>query len=381
MRTVNESRLRAASVVADARSVTREFIPGLELARLFYAETVRPLLDQHFPGLPHTAALIGAGSEVLGYDTARSTDHNWGPRLQVFLSSAAETQLRDSVHEVLTELLPAEFRGHPTVFAASGAEDQPPSHWITVAGLRHWLTETLGFDPTEPIGLLDWLATPTQVLAEITGGAVFHDGLADESGGLEAARANLTWYPHDVWLYVLACQWQRIDQEEPFPGRCAEVGDDLGSAVVTARLVRDLMRLGLLMQRRYPPYSKWLGTALARSPAAPSFVPPLRATAVAASWPERERNLCEGYEAAARLHNALALTPHLNPSVRPRFYDRPFRVLGAARFADAVRDQIQDDRVRELPTVGAVDQFIDSTDALTGDPAQLRAAVAARLGI
>ena len=361
--------------------VTREFMPGLELSRLFYVETVRPLLDQFFPRLPHTAALIGAGSEILGYDTARSTDHNWGPRLQVFLSSAADAQLRDSVHELLTERLPAEFRDYPTVFAASEAEDQPPSHWVTVAGLRPWLTEMLGFDPTEPIGLLDWLATPTQVLAEITGGAVFHDGLADENGGLQAVRAKLTWYPRDVWLYVLACQWQRIDQEEPFPGRCAEVGDDLGSAIVAARLVRDLTRLTLLMQRTYPPYSKWLGTALARSHAAASVVPPLQATMAAARWQERERNLCEGYEAAARLHNALALTPHLDPSVRPRFYDRPFRVLGAARFADALRDQIQDDRVRELPTVGAVDQFIDSTDALTGDPGRLRAAVAARLSI
>ncbi|HWD74857.1 MAG TPA: DUF4037 domain-containing protein, partial [Solirubrobacteraceae bacterium] len=47
-------------------------------------------------------------------------------------------------------------------------------------------------------------------------------------------------------------------------GRCAEAGDELGSAVVTARLARDLMRLCLLMRRRYPPYSKWLGTAFAR---------------------------------------------------------------------------------------------------------------------
>ncbi len=92
----------------------------------------------------------------------------------------------------------------------------------------------------------DWLATPSQRLAEVTGGAVFHD----ESGELSRVRAALGWYPHDVWLHVLRCQWQRISREEPFPGRCAEVGDELGSAVVTAQLVRDLMRLWLLMIRR-----------------------------------------------------------------------------------------------------------------------------------
>ncbi len=46
-----------------------EFIPGLELSRLFYWEVVRPLMDRHYPGLPHAAALIGLGSEVLGFDT------------------------------------------------------------------------------------------------------------------------------------------------------------------------------------------------------------------------------------------------------------------------------------------------------------------------
>jgi hypothetical protein len=46
-----------------------EFIPGLELSRLFYWEIVRPLLDQRYSQLSHAAALLGPGSEVLGLDT------------------------------------------------------------------------------------------------------------------------------------------------------------------------------------------------------------------------------------------------------------------------------------------------------------------------
>jgi len=56
------------------------FIPGLELSRRFYWEAVRPVLDAEFPGLRHSAALIGTGSEVLGFDTPMSSDHHWGPR-------------------------------------------------------------------------------------------------------------------------------------------------------------------------------------------------------------------------------------------------------------------------------------------------------------
>jgi len=38
------------------------FIPGLDLSGLFYEEAVAPLLADYFPGLPHSAALIGYGS-------------------------------------------------------------------------------------------------------------------------------------------------------------------------------------------------------------------------------------------------------------------------------------------------------------------------------
>ena len=101
---------------------------------------------------------------------------------------------------------------------------------------------------------------PQQPLLEVTAGGVFHDGL----GELIPMREKLAWYPHDVWLYLLASQWMRIAQEEPFVGRCAEAGDELGSRIVAGRIVRDLMRLCFLIERRYAPYSKWLGTAFAR---------------------------------------------------------------------------------------------------------------------
>ncbi len=54
------------------------FLPGLDLCRIFYLEAVRPLLEQAYPGLPHAAARLGPGSEVLGFDTERSVDHDWG---------------------------------------------------------------------------------------------------------------------------------------------------------------------------------------------------------------------------------------------------------------------------------------------------------------
>jgi len=349
------------------------FLPGLELAGRFYADVIRPGLDGRCPGLRYSAALLGPGSEVLGFDSERSTDHDWGPRLQLLLAAGTPRPEADRIGSALDGWLPASFRGYPVRFALSGEPPAAARHHVRVAALDDWLRGQLGFDPRAGISTLDWLATPTQRLAELAGGAVFHDGL----GELAPARASLAWYPRDIWCYLLACQWQRISQEEPFPGRCAEAGDELGSVAVTARLARDLMRLCLLMDRRYPPYSKWLGTAFSRSAAGPAVGPPLRAALAADGWPAREQHLTQALLAAATAHNQLGLTEPVPATMRP-FWDRPYLVLDSGRFAAALHGAIQDPAIRALPMAGAVDQFTDSTDALA-DAAALRAAVAALL--
>src|SRR5205814_860732 len=109
----------------------------------------------------------------------------------------------------------------------------------------------------------------------------------------DPGQGALSWYPPDVWRYVLSCQWSRIAEEEAFGGRCAEAGDELGSVVVTARLARDLMRLWLLMHRRYPPYSKWLGSAFAQAPGGGRLGRHLADALAAAGWAAREREFAQ----------------------------------------------------------------------------------------
>ena len=65
------------------------FQPSLELNAAFYQEIVEPTVRP----VPHAAALLGWGSDVLGFDTARSTDHGWGPGCR---SSSATTRSKTS---------------------------------------------------------------------------------------------------------------------------------------------------------------------------------------------------------------------------------------------------------------------------------------------
>ena len=94
-----------------------EFIPGLQLSEAFYNEAVRPILDTHFPGLIYSAALIGSGSEVLGFDTPMSSDHHWGPRVLLFLNDADFEHYKQPIHDILGNELPLPFVISPHILA------------------------------------------------------------------------------------------------------------------------------------------------------------------------------------------------------------------------------------------------------------------------
>jgi hypothetical protein len=55
--------------------------------------------------------------------------------------------------------------------------DGPVLHRVDVATAAELFGGVLGFSPLDGVSLTQWLATPTQRLAEATAGAVFHDGL------------------------------------------------------------------------------------------------------------------------------------------------------------------------------------------------------------
>jgi uncharacterized protein DUF4037 len=347
-----------------------DFIPGLKLSEYFYHEAVRPVLDADFPVLAHTAALIGSGSEVLGFDTPMSSDHHWGPRLILFLSQDDDARFHERIHETLRNKLPTTVHGYSTHFTPPDPEDNgtrllqpleagPVNHMVFIYTLTEFFQSALNIDPYSAFDAADWLTFPSQRLRALTQGAVYHDDL-----GLNTLRKELAYYPHDVWLYLLAAGWTRIGQEEPFVGRTGYVGDDLGSQVIAARLTRDIMRLCFLMERQYAPYSKWFGTAFLRLACAERLTPLLRAAMLGQNWQEREKYLSAAYEILAEMHNALGITGALPTRVSP-FHGRPFQVIHGESFASAIKAAIRDQTVKHIPTdIGAVDQFSDSTDLL-----------------
>ena len=345
------------------------FIKGRELSRLFYQEAVSPILRHRFSGVRHTACLIGPGSDVIGYDTEESTDHDWGPRLQLFLSQNDWNHESAEIDEQLATELPRMFHGFSTGFSVPDGEgvripDSSPGgpirHAVRINTVNQFFKFYLGTDPFTETSVSEWMTFPEQTLLETTRAAIFHDDL-----GLEGLLAKFRYYPHDIWLYLLASQWRRIEQLEPLMGRSGAVGDELGSTLIANQIVLDLARLCFLMAKRYAPYAKWLGTAFRDLDGADLMIPVLSTVLTSNHWKQREDNLAEAYELVASMHNALSITEPIHAHVRP-FHNRPYRVIEAQNFAQAISNEIVDPHVRSLPhLLGSVDQISHSVDILS----------------
>jgi hypothetical protein len=326
-------------------------------------------------------------------------DHDWGPRLTIWLDEPDFDAWQVRLGTLFGNELPAAFRGFPTRYARHEADgtfhmteredarrldhlititttsrwfggiaeaDIDTSTWIRLPG--EWLADTFSWvtDQAEigsgsrSLDPATWVTLPQQSLLEMTSGRIFRDDI----GAVTRVRSALEWYPDDVWRYLMAAQWMRIDQLEPFIGRCGEVGDDLGSQIVAMTLVRDVMKLAFLIERRYAPYPKWFGTGFQRLDLAAALVPHLDKARFAGTWQERERGVVDAVVVLAERHNELCLTGWIDPTPG-KFHARPFTVVGSARFSEALLARIRDPDVRALPrNIGSIDQFMDSTDAL-----------------
>ena len=356
----------------DSRQKQPPFAPGLVLAEGFFHKEVEPILGSRYPGLQYSAALIGMGSEVHGFDTEMSTDHHWGPRAMLFLHPDDFGSKRDAIRTSLSNELPTTCLGYSTNFSKHPEDNVqilrpitsgPINHQVETYTIEGFFTDYLNIEISKGLQPADWLTLPHHRLRSVTSGRVFRDDI-----GLEKARTQFSWYPHDVWLYILASAWARVGQEEHLMGRAGSVGDENGSAIIGSRLVRDIMRLAFLMERKYPPYPKWFGTAFSQLRAAAELEPILASVLHATSWRERETGLCDAYSILIKNHNSLGITAPLSAEVS-QFWGRPFQVIWGEKIAKTIVQCIKDPAVVPLTKrrlIGSIDLISDNTDLLEG---------------
>lgn len=348
-----------------------KFIPGLQLCEQFYKEVVKALIETEFHGLKYSAGLIDYGSEVLGFDTERSSDHHWGPRVLLFLSPK-DISKRNPISSYLSENIPPTFCGYSTHFSnaneigvqllSEAKAGQSINHRVEIHTIESFFREYLLINPNDDLTASDWLTLSEQKLRTIRSGKIFYDQL-----GLMLVQKKLHYYPKDVWLYMLASEWMKVSQEEPFVGRAGDVGDELGSKIVAARLVQSIMKLCFFMEKDYAPYSKWFGTAFSRLKCAKILSPILDKVLFSKDWKEREKYLSQAYKVIAQMHNDLKLTKPLAAAVSS-FHDRPYLVIHGDVFANELKKEIKDPAVKKISAdIGSVNQLSNTVDLLEND--------------
>jgi hypothetical protein len=358
-----------AAARPDGDGKEMKFVPGLKLNQLYYSEVVGPLLKKYDPELRYSAALIGYGSDVLGFDNATSMDHNWGPRMQLFLSGDDSGRVGE-IDQYLRHNLPGEFLGFSTNYTAKrddGTQTMCPkqndevNHLIEICELDGYFAGFLRKDPTR-LSSLDWLCIPEQRLVELTAGLVFYDGLAR----LNELRSLLRYYPQDVKLIKLAAYWQCIANEEAFIGRGVELGDLLHVKLVSARLVNSLLKICFVLKETYVPYSKWFSRAFERLD-----LPQVKTAALrvlhANDPKEIEDHWAELCTLVLDLQNHTPGIPAVTNEIGD-YYKRPYKVIMAGAIVDELRQAIGDEQLRalDLALVG-LDNKNDAVDFTNDD--------------
>ena len=219
---------------------------GLDLARQLYEETVRPALAAEFPMQEGRIAvgLAGPGSECYGFDDEISRDHDFAPRLCLWIPAedaeeyGARLQKR---YEELTAHLPG---------VSAQARDR--SGVIPIPEFYRRFTGC----PGAPEGSLYWLRVSDHHLAAATNGEVFRDDL----GAFTAIRRTLLrGYPIDVMRKKLAARLFAMGQagQYNYP-RCARRGDTVAMTLALDEFLRAALQTIYLLNGRYAPFYKWL---------------------------------------------------------------------------------------------------------------------------
>lgn len=172
------------------------FTPALELNEHFYHEAVKPLVSAEYPDLQYAAALIGPGSEVNGFDTTMSMDHDWGLHFFIFVRDEDKSQCQPLAN-MLSHRLPTTFAGFPVAISQASPKPQvrvleeplsgPIQHHITPITLREFCIRHLGHNVLQQLEPKDWLSLAAHSVGETVKGRVFHDG----TGELTSLRQKL----------------------------------------------------------------------------------------------------------------------------------------------------------------------------------------------
>ena len=229
---------------------------GLEIARGYYEEFGKPMLESEFADiLPFLAAgFTGSGSEHYGYDDEVSRDHDFEPGFCIFLPG------EDVIDHRRAFQLERAYARLPKEYAGIKRQRISP-----VGGNRNGVLRTDEFflrsigSANGELTTMQWLRLSDYALAEAVNGEVFFDNY----GEFSRIREELICMPEDIKLKRLAGNLLIMAQAGQYNFlRCMKHGEAEAAQLACVEFVGAAMRTNFLLQDRYMPYYKWSFRAL-----------------------------------------------------------------------------------------------------------------------
>lgn len=224
---------------------------GLELARAYYEEYGRPMIEEKFPEYAGRIAvgLAGEGSECFGYDDELSRDHDFEAGFCLWITEEDGEKIGFPLFRAYGKL-PGEFMGVKKERASLFGGGRKG-----VMEISEFYSRMIGF-PGVPDGWEQWLGIPEYALAQAVNGQVFRDDLGEFS---RIRRELEKGYPEDVRRKKIAARAALMAQSGQYNyARCRKRGEYGAAALAAAEFAKAGISMVFLLNNRYTPYYKWM---------------------------------------------------------------------------------------------------------------------------
>lgn len=243
---------------------------GMELAREFYEQAGRPMLQQKYPeyACRIAAGLVGEGSECLGFDDAFSVDHDFGPGFCLWLT-------RED-YQAIGSRLQADYQALAARWPGAPARNVTPegTNRVGVMEIGEFFRRFTGHTHAPKADswqdIMTWNAIPTERLASVMNGQIFEDPL----GEFTRRRAEFARYPEPVRLCRLGQVLGRMAQagQYNYPRAKKRQDADMMYACL-AEFVSAAQETAYLLDETYMPFYKWRARGMERLEYAGSLIP------------------------------------------------------------------------------------------------------------
>ena len=229
----------------DYKNSNSKRLTGLERAEIV-AKYTSEFIKAKYPDLYSRIclALVGVGSECLGFDDEISEDHDFSSRCQLFLDDSDYKTYKSDLESSL-KIFCKNLESLTSNLKDVNIEIMPISNFYKYYTLFE----------NGPKTESEYRKVPMDLLCVATNGKVFLDNLGKFS---EIRNRLLNFYPEDIRLKKIAFQLNKMAQSGQYNySRMIKRGDTVAANIAQGEFVKHYLEFVHLLNKKYMPFYKW----------------------------------------------------------------------------------------------------------------------------